>query len=222
MDTTTELYHKKFFKNVIEPTIIQDCINEYYGIGSYDTSLMNKSVNISEATLDKILPILRELIGYEWKHVGGNYYRHFSSYLPHTDFKEEMIESVNVVIPLEIKEYKGTTPPHLVVFDQWYDQQHVTWCLDNPVKYYKHNTIVKGRPCDYDNVNGLTGSPISNDLYEYLDWKDKEQWFGLSGDVFLFEPTSLMVFDNRCIHATSSFKGDKLGLSLRFMNLLHF
>ena len=63
---------------------------------------------------------------------------------------------------------------------------------------------------------------ISNDLYEYLDWKDKEQWFGLSGDVFLFEPTSLMVFDNRCIHATSSFKGDKLGLSLRFMNLLHY
>ena len=167
--------YKKFFKNVIEPTLIQDCINEYYGIGSYDTSLMNKSVNISEATLDKILPILQELLGYEWKHVGGNYYRHFSSYLPHTDFKEEWVESVNVVMPLEIKEYKGTTPPHLVVFDQWYEQQHVTWCLDNPVKYYKDNTGMKGRPCDYDNVNGLTGASISNDLYEYLDWKDKEQ-----------------------------------------------
>ena len=59
--------------------------------------------------------------------------------------------------------------------------------LGQSVKYYKHNTGVKGRPCDYDNVNGLTGAPISNDLYEYLDWKDKEQWFGLSGDVFLFE-----------------------------------
>ena len=24
-------------------------------------------------------------------------------------------------------------------------------------------------------------------IYMNIDWKDKEQWFGLSGDVFLFE-----------------------------------
>ena len=29
----------------------------------------------------------------------------------------------------------------------------------------------------------LQECPISNDLYQYLDWKDEEQWFGLSGDV---------------------------------------
>ena len=91
--------------------------------GSNDTSLMNKSVNISEGK-QNFTHIGRNA----WIRVEAliNYYRHFSSYLPHTDFKEEWVESVNVVIPLEIKEYKGTTPPHLVVFDQWYEQQHVT------------------------------------------------------------------------------------------------
>ena len=56
--STYSKMYKKFFKNVIEPTIIQDCINEYLMHWFYDTSLMNKSVNISN-TLDKILPILR-------------------------------------------------------------------------------------------------------------------------------------------------------------------
>ena len=67
-----------------------------------------------------------------------------------------MIESVNVVIP-EIKEYKGTTPPHLVylINGMINNMSLGAWII--LLNIMVDNTSVKGRPCDYDNVNGLTG-----------------------------------------------------------------
>lgn len=195
---------QKFWRNVFTEKEIQTLLDEYNSYDEYNSSTMKK------ASPGPATHIVDELM-YGYTRVSGNYYQHTKPYLPHTDHREEWNETINVVVPLH------TTDPNasLVIFDQKYHQDSVTWCLHADVTEFRVNTGVEGRPCDY-NCEGLTRNDIDADLYEYLKWAPKEQWFGLTGEAYPFEPGSVMIFDNKYIHTTGVLNGIKTGLSLRY------
>jgi hypothetical protein len=163
--------------------------------------------------LHLVLPYCNAKVGKDLEYKSGNFYKHSIPYLPHTDYRVDQGNEVNIVIPLQ---YTGEQAS-LVVFDQMWERDSVTWCLDGPVIDFTVNTGIGGRPFDYDAVDNLTFEPIKDDFYnKYLSHHKRECFYGLSGEAFKFMPTSMIIFDNRLIHCTSRFKGEKLGLSLRF------
>jgi hypothetical protein len=201
---------KQHFLNVIDPSTIEQIIQDYNSRGIYQTTNMNKSH--PGESLKLLEPILCELSGMKLKFCSGNFYKHKIPYLPHTDFRPEQGNEINFVIPLS---YTGEQAS-LIIFDQVWHKPSVTWCLTHPIIHFEINTGVSGNPCNYD-VENLTGKEINNELYEkHLNHYPKECFFGLTGEAFKFEPTSVIMFDNKHIHCTSKFKGEKLGISLRF------
>lgn len=196
--------------NAIPQELIQACINDYYSRDAFDTSTMNKAE--PGHSLQLLLPTIQKYLGPNVEFRSGNFYKHSLPYFPHTDFKVNQNNNINVVIPLE---FTGTQAS-LVVFDQRWEHDSVTWCLDRPVMEFKVNTGVPGNPCDYD-VIGLTNKDIDDNLYsKYLSKYGKQCFFGLSGKAYPYEVGSMIIFDNRLIHATSTYQGEKMGITLRF------
>lgn len=196
--------------NVLDSEMIIKVISDYHSRKTYDTSTMNKT-DPGDSLLG-IQEVLERTLCRRLEFVTGNFYKHTSPYLPHTDFKTYEGNYLNIVIPLS---YSGEQAS-LVVFDQKWEQDSVTWCMHHPVKHFSYNTGVKGCPYEYP-VVGLTGTGIDNVLYEsYLSHYPKLCLFGLSGTAYPFEPGSIIAFDNRHIHCTSKMNGEKLGISLRF------
>lgn len=206
--------YKKYAENVVPKEIVDQLIADYDSRSEYDTDNMQKAS--PDGAQDLITPIVQKFIGTEWKYGSGNYYQHERPYLPHTDFREDWGESVNVVIPLR---FEGTLQPNLVVFDQWYPKQHVTWCLDVKGLSFEHNTALEMRPYDDPDVQGKINGPIDDELYKkYLNYRPKEQWYGLTiGEVYSFVPGNMILFNNQLIHTTSQFQGKKLGIAIRYV-----
>lgn len=196
---------RKILNDVLSEDDINFLLEEYNSFNNYSDNIMNK------AGLGPAVKIIDEFM-HGFERIGGNYYKHEIPYLPHTDHKEKWGETINVVVPLH------TTDPEasLVVFDQKYHKDSVTWCLQHGVINFEVNTGVAGRPYDYKEVEGLTEEPISEELYEKLKWSPKESWFGLTGEIMPFTPGSLLIFNNKYIHATGVLNGTKIGLSLRY------
>lgn len=196
---------KKSLTNTITDLEINQLLLEYEAYDSYESESMKKAPpGIAVKIIDEMM------IGY--KRIGGNYYKHSKPYLPHTDHRKDWGDSINVVVPL----YTSDPNAHLVIFDQRYHYDSVTWCLHREVINFKVNTGVKGRPYDYD-VEGLTDKDIDDDLYEFLTWAPKDQWFGLTGKAIPFTPGNILIFDNKYIHSTGNLNGTKIGLSLRYI-----
>jgi len=195
----------KVLYDVLSEDEINKLLTEYNSADSYNTEAMKK---VGPGPAVKIIDDLM----YGYKRVGGNYYKHFNPYLPHTDHREEWGSSINVVVPLHTDDPNAS----LVVFDQCYNKDSVTWCLHFDVQQYQVNTGVQGRPCDYEEVTNLSDQPVSDELYEKLKWTNKEQWFGLTGQALEFKPGNIMIFNNNHIHSTGIFEGTKTGLSLRY------
>lgn len=196
---------KKVLYDVLSEDEINTLLEEYNSFNSYSDNIMNK------AGLGPAVELIDDfMLGFE--RVGGNYYQHEIPYLPHTDHKEKWENTINVVVPLQ------TTDPDacLVVFDQKYHKDSVTWCLHYGVINFEVNTGVAGRPYDYKDVEGLTDKDISDEIYEKLSWASRDSWFGLTGDIMPFTPGNLLIFDNKHIHATGVLNGVKTGLSLRY------
>jgi hypothetical protein len=171
---------------------------------------MNKAD--TKNVLGLLTPMIESILEKKLIHTGGNYYKHNKPYLPHTDYKTHEDNILNVVIPLSYT----NSQPSLIIFDQKWELDSVTWCMHLPVQYFRYNIGVKGCPAEYP-VIGLTDKEIDNDLYtKYLDHYPKVLLRGLSGKVFPFEVGSMLVFDNRYIHCTSKLDGEKLGITLRF------
>lgn len=198
--------------NVVARDIIDQCREDYNSRQTYNTSTMNKTD--PGASLDILKNLIESVYGRELLYCSGNFYKHSIPYLPHTDFKTNQGNTINAVIPLE---YTGTKP-YLVIFDQLWEQDSVTWCMQHRPLYFETNIGVKGCPYEYP-VKNLTGKPVDEDLYQYLPQYPKDTLFGLSGEAYPFEIGSIILFDNKRIHCTSSFIGQKLGISLRFKEL---
>lgn len=195
---------------VIDQSILDLCIADYGSKESYETVLMNKAS--PENVLTKLKPILENLLEKSLTYTGGNYYKHSKPYLPHTDYKKNENNTLNIVIPLSYTK----ALPSLVIFDQRWMMDSVTWCMDNPIQQFTYNTGIKGCPADYP-VTDLTNEDINDTLYQnYLNHYPKNLLRGLTGNAFPFEIGSIIVFDNRFIHCTSNMDGEKLGITLRF------
>lgn len=196
--------------NIISQDTIDQLLDYYNNQDSYDTSIMNKA---GPGEFVKVIqPLVEDILGRSVEYVIGNFYKHVVPYLPHTDYKTYDENSINVVVPLQYKEKQ----PSLVIFDQTWDLDSLTWCMHLPVQYFTYNIGVKGCPYEYP-VNHLTNLPIDNSLYkEFLSHYPVDSLFGLSGSAFPFEPKSIIIFDNKKIHCTSKMYGEKIGLSLRF------
>jgi hypothetical protein len=196
--------------NVIDPSMIKKCIDDYYSNSTFETDTMNKAD--TKNVLGLLTPMIENMLGKNLMYTGGNFYRHDKPYLPHTDYKTYENNTLNVVIPLSYT----NSQPSLIIFDQKWELDSVTWCMQYSVQYFRYNIGVKGCPAEYP-VIGLTDKEIDNELYtKYLNHYPKIFLRGLSGKVFPFEVGSILVFDNRHIHCTSKLDGEKLGISLRF------
>ena len=104
----------------------------------------------------------------------------------------------------------------LIVFDQEWEQDSVTWCMQHRVMYFSTNIGIKGFPYEYP-ITNKTGKSIDEILYnEYLSHYPKHGLSELSGTAYSFEPGSMIIFNNKKIHCTSKMNGEKLGISLRF------
>jgi hypothetical protein len=200
---------KQYF-NVIDKKTIEQLIQDYFSKDSYDTNTMNKASPGS--SLNLVIDQLQESLGRKLDFVVGNFYRHRIPYWPHTDYKTYQSNILNIVIPLSYTD----TLPHLVIFDQWWDLDSVTWCMDKPVSYFTYNIGVKGCPYEYP-VKELTNQPFDEKIHEtYLKHFKKETLYGLTAKVYPFMPGSIITFDSRRIHCTASLIKEKIGLTLRF------
>ena len=200
----------KQISEVFSQDIINDLIEYYDSVENYDTTTMNKAP--PGKALNMVREILEEHIGKKLEYVQGNFYKHSSPYLPHTDYKTYQDGKINVVIPLKF----SRTTPYLVIFDQSWKFDSITWCMHLPVQQFNVNIGVKGSPHEYPIV-GKTDSEIDPILYEkYLNHYPKEHLFGLSGNSYSFLPRSVIIFDAKRIHCTAKMYGEKLGLTLRF------
>ena len=140
----------------------------------------------------------------------ATFYKHIRPHYPHTDFHEREIS--NIVVPLEVSD---DSTPHLVIFDQVWDNPANTWVFDDKQARFTYNKELLGRPCDYD-IQYSTKTEISEDLYSHLDHQPKDYWHGLSGKAYPFTPGNVIKFDAKSIHATSNMTCDyKLGLTIR-------
>lgn len=195
--------------NVIPTEIIDLCVKEYENKSNYDTILMRKAEPID--CLKHLIPIIQSLFNQELVYSVGNFYQHSTPYLPHTDYKKYLNNHINVVIPLKNSE----NPAHLIIFDQEWHYDSITWCMHLPVQEFQVNTGVKGSPYEYP-IKNLTGKPIDEKLYKYCNQYPIDNLFGLSGNAYPFTVGSILAFDNRRIHCTSNFSGYKTGITLRF------
>lgn len=195
--------------NVIPTEVIDLCVAEYQNKINYDTTLMRKAEPID--CLKHLIPLIQSLFDQELVYSVGNFYQHSIPYLPHTDFKTHLNNNINVVIPLKNSE----VPAHLIIFDQEWHYDSITWCMHLPVQQFQVNTGVKGSPFEYP-VKNLTEKPIDEKLYQYCKHYPADSLFGLSGNAYPLEVGSILAFDNRKIHCTSTFSGYKIGITLRF------
>lgn len=199
---------------MIPKHIIQSAIAEYDTLTEFrDEGRMNIATP-SQEIINLFVPYIQKAYGKPIKHVGGNFYKHSFSYMPHTDYEKKVGSDINAVLPLWIE-----NNAHLVVFDQLYQGVHpVTWMMHHPHYVLTDSTALLGEMYKY-NLKGLTTKPIDDELYEYIDMYPKEYLYGLSGKAYSFEPGNIIIFDNRQPHCTSKYEGTKLGLSLRFKEI---
>lgn len=207
--------------NVIDRGLVDQLLSEYRSGTFVENNHMNK-VLPREETVNLVAEIVEPIINRKLSrgYHGGNFYKHVWSYDLHTDYKTWINNTLNVVIPLEFVEPQAS----LVIFDQVWELDSVTWSMNRPVPYLTFNTGVKGCPYEYP-VKNLTGQDIAEEFHRtHLSRFPKECCFGLSGEAYLFQPGSMIIFDNRRIHCTSNLEntpspwkiGQKTGLSLRY------
>lgn len=198
------------YNNIVSHELVNSAINDYNSRNLYDTTTMNKTEPGS--SLELFTSIIERVLDKSLIYKSGNFYKHTTSYLPHTDYKTYQNNTINVVIPLM---YTGDQAS-LIIFDQEWEQDSVTWCMQHPVMYFSTNIGVQGYPHEYP-ITNKTGKSIDETLYnDYLSHYPKSGLSELSGTAYSFEPGSMIIFSNKKIHCTSKMNGEKLGLSLRF------
>ena len=194
----------------IDQQVVKDCIADYYSNKTFRSKEMAKAD--PRVHIDYFTDLIIDTLGEKVSFVSGNYYKHSLPYLPHTDYKKHLDNKLNIVIPLEI-----TGEASLLIFDQMWLEDSVTWDMGfSHMVELKTNTYTKGSPIEYD-ITNKTGEPFDKDLHnKYIKYFKIEDLYGLSAIAYDFIPGKAMIFDNRRLHCTSHFKGEKLGLSLRF------
>ena len=193
----------------IDSNVIMECIEDYESYSEYRTKHMAKAD--PRVHIDYFTDIVAETLKEEVSFVSGNYYKHSMPYMPHTDYKKHLDNSINFVIPLNIR-----GDASLVIFDQMWMEDSVTWNMNLPIPEFKVNTLTKGSPNEFD-ITNKTKDPFDSELHKkHLHYFDISLLEGMTADIFDFVQGQAVIFDNRRIHCTSHDVYEKLGLSLRF------
>ena len=195
----------KYLDNALSHDIVNELIDIYNNADEYDTDTMKKLSG------EDAMNVLKNVDAIDTDRINViHYYKHKLPYYPHSDY--HFIEKENIVLPLQVINGEN---PYLVIFDQYYYEDACTWTGDMEIKF-KINTGVQGRPYDFD-IDNKTHKPIPKYLYRYLDWQPQDFWYGLSGEPYEFKPGSMMQFDSKRLHATSTLRcEEKLGLTIRY------
>lgn len=149
--------------------------------------------------------------------IGDNIYKHSYPYYPHLDI-DNNYPSVNFLIPLHVESNKLQ---HFVIFDQYVENtKSKTWLGNIEVEgEFVKNIKDKFIHSDSD-VKNSTNLPIDETFYvNYLEHtgRDRDLFFGCSGNAVEFKPGNAIMFDSKYIHCTGKMIADfKIGLSLRF------
>jgi hypothetical protein len=199
--------------NVIPKQSIQKALDDY----NNQEKLWPDTMAIAFPTIDlqRYTDLASSVAGVQLEYTNGNYYSHTQPYLPHTDWFKHLDNVINMVIPLEV-DCELAHMPSLVIFDQVWPYNSVTWCMHGKVNAYEPNTGVKGWPGEYP-VTNKTGRALDpNFWYHHLSHYPHECFYNMSGRAYPFEVGSAIIFGNRNVHCTSYYKGRKTGLSLRF------
>jgi hypothetical protein len=200
--------------DVFDEELLQRMQHYYESIGTYRSPVMNKA-SPGEA-LEWVDPIIRKHYPQIGELLGGNFYRHEVPYHPHVDHLPHWPLAVNFVIPI----YQQGPPVDFIVFDQRWHMSPRTWSMVQKVTDFFRNGFSttlpeQGIPGTSD-IEFHTQKDIDRDFWEkHLDHGHK-YYFGLSGKAFPFERRSLIMFETKKIHCTGKFKGNKLGLTLRY------
>ena len=207
------------FKNIISTSIRKELTNFFWESKDkhYQTRTMLKIREPwNEITKELLEPILSNIMNTR-NNLGDNYFYHKYSYLPHCECGYDNKESYNVLIPLELENAKDDQ--YFIIFDQLFLHIGNTFCGDLEISDFDHNKLYRGRIKDED-ADNLTHKNIDLQFYKtYLESKSRsrELFWGLSGNVFNWEPGNVIIFDSRHIHCSGKMNCDaKLGLSLRF------
>ena len=200
--------------NIFDEQLLQRMQQYYESIGTYRSSTMNKA-DPGEA-LEWVDTIIREQYPQLNKFLGGNFYRHEVPYHPHVDHLPNWPLAVNFVIPIFVQ----GPPVNFVVFDQRWHKNPRTWSMVQKTEEFAHNDFSMNQAEDgvpgTSNIEFHTQKDIDRGFWEkHLDHAHK-CYFGLSGNAFPFERGSLIMFETKQIHCTGKFKGNKLGLTLRY------
>lgn len=200
--------------DAIPADVVSACVADYESRGTYRGPKM-RIADVGES-LGWLHPHVCAALGRDpgsLVFTSGNFFRHTANpYLPHTDWHPAERNVINVVVPLHHPEGDA----HLVVFDQEWHNPAATWCMGQPVVPFVVNVGLPGWPGMYP-LMGHTGRGVDEALRrKHLPHYLAHMLHGLSGVAIPWRVGSVIAFDTRRVHATSTYTGTKLGISLRF------
>ena len=157
----------------------------------------------------------------------GYIYAHDEPIPLHVDrFKKDSV--YNLCVPLQTKD----TNQKFIVFDQIFDICGCEWQMagvsqkrhqpasdDDRLISDKDNDHIESRsyngvrPCDTDDVQGLTTVPVNSDVIKYLPF-DKSFYFGMTGTAWPWIPTKGLIFKSSRLHTTGYQTEFKIGCVL--------
>jgi len=198
----------QLLKNVIDQHTIEHLKKMFYSNPFSRVKLPNNMIKVDKKADIKFIA---DLINVNAENITlAHFYKHTQPLYPHTDYHEREIS--NIVMPLEVAD---DSKPHLIIFDQVWDNPANTWVFNDKQAKFQHNKELLGRPCDYD-ILYSTNKEVDDELYSHLDHQPKDYWHGLSGTAYPFEPGNVLKFDAKSIHATGKMTCEsKLGLTIR-------
>ena len=146
----------------------------------------------------------------------GNIFSHNEPFAMHSDISDKK-KSI-LLIPIT-----AHTDQKFVVFDQTINQDSpISWIYnifddktDEELKAMYYQSSHRSRPCDTQNVKGITAKPIDDELYQHLPFS-KDFYFGMTGVAWDYTPGRALLFDANRIHATGKMQSSKIGCTIQF------
>jgi hypothetical protein len=97
--------------------------------------------------------------------------------------------------------------------------KNMTWCGNANINLdFRSNKKTEQRPVDGEYFTNSTNTKLSDSIWQEMDHQyfDQDYFYGMSGTVYDWQPSDIIVFDSQHIHATGKMQSDKkLGLSIR-------
>ena len=211
--------HYRILENIIDSKKINEILNFFHSnTHLHENKMYMEKINRpwTYSVVNSLAETIKDYVD-TTANIGDNIYKHSYPYYPHLDI-DNNYPSVNFLIPLYVE---GNKKQHFVIFDQYVENtKSKTWLgnLELEGEFVKNSkdTFIHSDP----DVKNSTNLPIDEKFYtDYLEQpgRDRDLFFGCSGNAVEFKPGNAIMFDSKFIHCTGKMIADyKIGLSLRF------